>query len=187
MFPVQKGYMQALIGAIALCLSISLVVAPSTAGDMSKIFIIKVPVAQKITVNKKELDCMASNIYFEAATQSRVGKIAVAQVTMNRVRSPKFPNSVCEVVYQGPQNPKNSRLCQFSWFCDGKPDVIRSKRMWRECVYVAKYVILGGVPDITHQSTHYHAKYVNPWWAKKMRLTVSLGDHIFYRQDEYVQ
>lgn len=179
--------MQVLIGAIALCLSFSLVVAPSTAGDMSKIFIIKVPVAQKITVNKKELDCMASNIYFEAATQSRVGKIAVAQVTMNRVRSPKFPNSVCEVVYQGPQNPKNSRLCQFSWFCDGKPDVIRSKRMWRECVYVAKYVILGGVPDITHQSTHYHAKYVNPWWAKKMRLTVSLGDHIFYRQDEYVQ
>lgn len=178
---VKKGYMQAFLGAIALCLSFSLVVAPSTAGDMTNVIVIKVPVTREVLVDKKELDCMASNIYFEASTQSRVGKIAVAQVTMNRVRSPLFPNSVCEVVYQGPQNPKNKKLCQFSWFCDGKPDTIRSKRVWRECVYIAKYVILGGVPDITLQSTHYHANYVNPWWAKKMELTVSLGDHIFYR------
>ena len=178
--------MRAFIGAVALCLLFTLIVAPSKAGDKSNVIIIKAP-KQRQLVDKKELDCMASNIYFEASTQSRIGKIAVSQVTMNRVRSPKFPNSVCEVVYQGPKNPKNSKLCQFSWFCDGKPDVIRSKRMWRECIYVAKYVILGGVPDITHQSTHYHANYVNPWWAKKMKLTVSLGDHIFYRQDKYVQ
>ena len=81
---------------------------------MTKVITIRVPEVKKVLVNKEELDCMASNIYFEASTQSRVGKIAVAQVTMNRVRSPEFPNSVCEVVYQGPKNPKNKKLCQFS-------------------------------------------------------------------------
>ena len=179
--------MRALIGVLALCLSFTLVVVPSEAGDTADVIVVKVPEVKKILVDKKELDCMASNIYFEASTQSRIGKIAVAQVTMNRVRSPRFPNSVCKVVYQGPKNPKNSRLCQFSWYCDGKPDVVRNKRVWRECVYVAKHVILGGVPDITLQSTHYHANYVNPWWAKKMKLTMRLGDHIFYRQDKYMQ
>ena len=176
--------MRVFLGALALFSAVFLSI-PTGASDMSKVIILRIPqevvVERDKTVDKKELDCMASNIYFEASTQERIGKIGVAQVTMNRVRSPEFPNSVCEVVYQGPKNPKNKKLCQFSWFCDGKPDVIRSKRMWRECVYVAKYVILGGVPDITLQSTHYHAKYVNPWWAKKMRLTMKLGDHIFYR------
>jgi|TARA_R110000803_G_scaffold152009_4_gene217077 spore germination cell wall hydrolase CwlJ-like protein len=179
--------MRTFLGAVALFLSFSLIAVPPQAGDASKVIIIKVPEVAKILIDKKELDCMASNIYFEAATQSRIGKIAVAQVTMNRVRSPLFPNSVCDVVYQGPKNPKNTRLCQFSWFCDGKPDTIRSKRVWRESVYIAKSVILGGVPDITLMATHYHANYVNPWWAKKMRLTVSYGDHIFYRQRKYVQ
>ena len=182
--------MRSFIGAVALFMAVSLV-NPTGAGDMSNVIIVEVP--QKVApverklVNKEELDCMASNIYFEASTQPRVGKIAVAQVTMNRVRSPEFPNSVCEVVYQGPKNDKNSKLCQFSWYCDDKPDVIRSKRTWRECVFVAKYVMLGGVPDITHNSTHYHADYVNPWWAKKMKLIIKLGDHIFYRPEQNVQ
>ena len=179
--------MRTLLGVLALCLSFSLVVVPSEAGDTTDVIIIKVPVIRKNLVNKEELNCMASNIYFEASTQSRIGKIAVAQVTMNRVRSPEFPNSVCKVVYQGPQVPKKRKLCQFSWYCDGKPDVVRNKRVWRECVYIAKHVILGGVPDITLKSTHYHANYVKPWWAKKMKLTMRLGDHIFYRQDKYVQ
>ena len=176
--------MRVFLGALALFSAVFLSI-PTGASDMSKVIILRIPqevvVERDKTVDKKELDCMASNIYFEASTQERIGKIGVAQVTMNRVRSPEFPNSVCEVVYQGPKNKKNKRLCQFSWYCDGKPDIIRNKRVWRECVYVAKYVILGGVPDITYNSTHYHADYVQPWWAKKMEKTVKLGDHIFYR------
>lgn len=176
--------MRVFLGALALFSAVFLSI-PTGASDMSKVIILRIPqevvVEREKTVDKKELDCMAANIYFEASTQERVGKIGVAQVTMNRVRSPEFPNSVCEVVYQGPKNKKNKRLCQFSWYCDGKPDIIRNKRVWRECVYVAKYVILGGVPDITYNSTHYHADYVQPWWAKKMEKTVKLGDHIFYR------
>ena len=176
--------MRVFLGALALFSAVFMSI-PTGASDMSKVIILRIPqevvVERDKTVDKKELDCMAANIYFEASTQERIGKIGVAQVTMNRVRSPEFPNSVCEVVYQGPKNKKNKRLCQFSWYCDGKPDIIRNKRVWRECVYVAKYVILGGVPDITYNSTHYHADYVQPWWAKKMEKTVKLWDHIFYR------
>ena len=176
--------MRVFLGALALFSAVFMSI-PTGASDMSKVIILRIPqevvVERDKTVDKKELDCMAANIYFEASTQERIGKIGVAQVTMNRVRSPEFPNSVCEVVYQGPKNKKNKRLCQFSWYCDWKPDIIRNKRVWRECVYVAKYVILGGVPDITYNSTHYHADYVQPWWAKKMEKTVKLGDHIFYR------
>ena len=176
--------MRVFLGALALFSAVFMSI-PTGASDMSKVIILRIPqevvVERDKTVDKKELDCMAANIYFEASTQERIGKIGVAQVTMYRVRSPEFPNSVCEVVYQGPKNKKNKRLCQFSWYCDGKPDIIRNKRVWRECVYVAKYVILGGVPDITYNSTHYHADYVQPWWAKKMEKTVKLGDHIFYR------
>ena len=119
MSPVKKGNMRAFLGAVALCLSFSLFISPSTAGDMTKIIIVKVPEIRKVLVNKKELDCMASNIYFEASTQSRVGKIAVAQVTMNRVRSPEFPNSVCEVVYQGPKILKIANYASFHGFVMG--------------------------------------------------------------------
>ncbi len=175
--------MRIFLGALAL-LSTVFMAIPSGASDTAEVIIVKIPqeaVIEQKKVDKKELECMASNIYFEASTQGRIGKIGVAQVTMNRVRSPKFPNSVCGVVYQGPKVKKNKRLCQFSWYCDGKPDIIRNKRVWRECVYVAKYVILGGVPDITNKSTHYHAYYVRPGWADKMEFTIKLGDHIFYR------
>ena len=176
--------MRVFLGVFTLFCAVFL--AKSTgASDLSKVVILRIPQEmaenKEKTVNKKQLDCMAANIYFEASTQERIGKIGVAQVTMNRVRSPEFPNSICEVVFQGPKNKKHKHLCQFSWYCDGKPDIIRSKRMWRECIYIAKYVMLGGVPDITKKSTHYHADYVQPWWAKKMEKTVKLGDHIFYR------
>ncbi len=173
--------MRTFLGAVVLVFSLGCLVIPGEAGNTSSIIIVEGAKQSTKKIKKEELDCMASNIYFEAATQSRIGKIAVAQVTMNRVNSKKFPNSVCEVVFQGPHNPKNPKACQFSWYCDGKPDVIRNKRTWRECVYVAKYVMLGGVPDITLSSTHYHAKYVNPWWAKKLKMTIAVEDHIFYR------
>ena len=132
--------MRVFLGVFTLFCAVFL--AKSTgASDLSKVVILRIPQEmaenKEKTVNKKQLDCMAANIYFEASTQERIGKIGVAQVTMNRVRSPEFPNSICEVVFQGPKNKKHKHLCQFSWYCDGKPDVIRSKRMWRVCVYIA--------------------------------------------------
>ena len=77
-------------------------------------------------VNSEELECMSKNIYFEAAMESTAGKLAVAQVTMNRVRSHHYPNTVCKVITQG-RHYKNGfpvkDRCQFSWYCDGKLDV----------------------------------------------------------------
>ena len=74
-------------------------------------------------INQTEIECMAKNIYFEAAIESTAGQLAVAQVTLNRVKSKHYPNTVCEVVYEGPHHasghPKRDR-CQFSWYCDGK-------------------------------------------------------------------
>tara|TARA_Y100000401_G_scaffold116136_1_gene121230 strand:- start:191 stop:694 length:504 start_codon:yes stop_codon:yes gene_type:complete len=132
-------------------------------------------------VSDKQVECLAKNIYFEARNQSEYGKFAVANVTMNRVKDPRFPNTICDVVFQGPRVKKRVGGCQFSWYCDGKPDKIYNKRLWKECKRIAVLALLYPNKDITIGATHYHASYVNPWWAKKLQRLVTVGDHIFYR------
>ena len=96
-------------------------------------------------VNSEELECMTKNIYFEAAVESTAGKLAVAQVTMNRVNSERYPNTVCKVITQG-KHYKNGfpvrDRCQFSWYCDGKHDEPSTRgSMWYESQEIAEYVI----------------------------------------------
>ena len=134
-----------------------------------------------LSVSRQEFHCLSKNIYFEASTQDEYGKFAVANATLNRVRDPYFPNSICGVIFQGPRIKNRPRLCQFSWYCDGKPDKIRNKRIYRECKRIAMLALLHRDRDITNGATHYHATYVNPWWAKRLIRTVQIGDHIFYR------
>jgi len=150
---------------------------------------IRTTVAGKTTiynmVDQKELECMSKNIYFEAAIESTAGKMAVAQVTMNRVNSPKFPNTVCAVITQGRHHangfPVRDR-CQFSWYCDGKGDDPHKGRMWRESELVAEYVLsTPTLMDITDGATHYHADYIDsPRWAVPSRKTVAIDTHIFF-------
>ena len=147
---------------------------------------------KSLVVNDKEVTCMAKNIFFEAAIESTAGKLAVAHVTLNRVDSKQFPNSVCEVVYEGPhytasngtQYPVRDR-CQFSWYCDGKGDDPREgSRLWEDAQELAKYVLLRQeeLPDITDGALHYHASYIDaPKWAKKTKITTKIDTHIFYR------
>ena len=134
---------------------------------------------------------MAKNIFFEAAVESTAGKLAVAQVTLNRVNSDKFPSTVCDVVYEGPhytarngqQLPKRDR-CQFSWYCDGKGDDPPVSRLWDDAQDLAKYVILrqDDLPDITDGATFYHAHYIPaPRWASQKKVTATIDQHIFYR------
>ena len=138
-------------------------------------------------VSQSEIECMAKNIYFEAAVESTAGQLAVAQVTLNRVNSKHYPNSVCEVVYQGPHTaegfPKRDR-CQFSWYCDGKDDEVRNKgKLWNTAHNLAKYVLKRqeDLLDITDGATHYHANYIDaPRWAGQKRVTTSIDQHIFY-------
>ena len=139
-------------------------------------------IQKSLVVDDKEITCMAKNIFFEAAIESTAGKLAVAHVTLNRVDSHRFPNTVCEVVYDGPhythssgeQFPVRDR-CQFSWYCDGKGEDPRDgSRLWEDSQELAKYVLLRQeeLPDITDGALHYHASYIEaPRWAKKKKVT----------------
>ena len=124
--------------------------------------------------NNRELKCLADNIYFEAGNQSTTGKLAVAAVTINRVKSPKFPKSVCSVVYQ-----KTRGTCQFSWVCEGKKRV-RSQQQYAESKRIAEKVLLSGANHgiFGRNVLFYHADYVNPRW--NLRRVTKIGDHIFY-------
>lgn len=135
-----------------------------------------------ITIRERErqLDCLAKNIYHEAASEPFEGKVAVAQVTMNRAASGRFPNDVCAVVYQ-----KNiiyeKVVCQFSWYCEngGKPP-IRSREMYDESYKVAKKVLLENFRlDVMKEALYYHADYVNPQWGREK--IGKIGRHIFYK------
>ncbi len=133
----------------------------------------------KNSYTKRQRDCLAEAIYFEARSESEKGQIAVAQVVINRVKNPTYPNSICKVVYQ---NQKWRNRCQFSFACDGIPERIRSKKAWKTALRLADDVISGKsyLKDIG-SATHYHATYVKPRWRKKMRNRKRIGTHIFYR------
>lgn len=124
--------------------------------------------------NNRELKCLADNIYFEAGNQSKTGKLAVAAVTINRVKSPKFPKSICSVVYQ-----RTRGTCQFSWVCEGKKR-IRSQQQYAESKRIAEKVLLSGANHgiFGRNVLFYHADYVNPRW--NLRRVTKIGDHIFY-------
>ena len=129
----------------------------------------------------KQLECLSRNIYWEAAGESFEGKVAVAQVTLNRVSDGRFGNGVCEVVYQ-----KNiiyeKVICQFSWVCE-KASQIKpvQPKLYSESEEVAKKVLLENfrLPSLTN-AIYYHADYVNPRWGKPK--IVQIGHHIFYEE-----
>ena len=127
----------------------------------------------------RQLECLTRNIYWEAASEPFEGKVAVAQVTLNRMQSGKFANSVCGVVHQ--KNVFYERVvCQFSWYCEGNHKVKAiHKPMWLESEEVAKKVLLEGfrLPSL-HNALYYHADYVNPGW--KHPKIEKIGRHIFY-------
>ena len=127
----------------------------------------------------KQQKCLAEGIYFEARGESEEGQAAVAQVILNRVRNPAYPDTICEVVYQ---NKRKRDACQFSFACDGIADRVRSNRAWRTAQRIACEVTDGEiwVADVG-DSTHYHAHYVRPGWAKRMIKVDRIGAHLFYR------
>ena len=133
--------------------------------------------------------CLAQNIYFEAGNQPLAGKVAVAQVTMNRVEHDRFPNDICGVVYQtkawrtswtGKQVPQIG-MCQFSWFCDGKSDKPKDSKTWAESLVIANDVLEDKYFDLTEGAMWYHADYIYPYWAQHLNQTIHLDAHIFYR------
>ncbi len=136
----------------------------------------------KVKKSEEDVNCLAKNIYFEARSQSLKGQIAVALVTINRVNSKRFPNSICKVVQQ--TNRKNGKIvlhkCHFSWFCDGKSDIPRDKMSWDNSLLIARTMLNNPIEDFLHGATHYHRIDVDPYWNKKMLKFSTIGDHIFY-------
>lgn len=128
-----------------------------------------------------EVKCLATAIYFEARGEPETGRIAVAQVVLNRLKNPAYPNTICGVVYQ---NKEKRNRCQFSFACDGIKDRITDQGAWSEAQTLARRVInddhtlyLASVGA----ATHYHATYVRPRWAGSMRKVQKIGQHIFYK------
>jgi hypothetical protein len=128
---------------------------------------------------ERERRCLATAIYFEARGEPVRGQIAVGQVILNRVRSPRFPSTICGVVYQG----QGEKGCQFSFACDGKSDMPKDDEQWALAQEIARQITSGKVwlPDVGY-STYYHANYVRPGWADAMNKIDSIGRHIFYKK-----
>ena len=121
--------------------------------------------------------CLQQAIYYEAGFEPLQGRRAVAQVVLNRVRHPAFPDSVCGVVYQGANQP----VCQFSFVCDGSLDRAPVKGAWAEAGRIAEEALDGRVEGSVGMATHYHADYVAPRWAPLLAKVKQHGAHIFYR------
>lgn len=128
-----------------------------------------------------ETQCLAQNIYFEARGESLTGQLAVAYTTLNRVVSDRFPDTVCEVVWQ----PR-----QFSWTHDGKSDAPKQTKLelkaWEQSNLLSSFVIhawpILKFFDPTKGSTYYHSKQVMPFWSYHYEPSVVIGEHIFYTE-----
>ena len=143
----------------------------------------------------QEAVCLAKNMYYEARNQGLAGQLAVCLVVMNRVKDDRYPNTICEVVEQGPVREswkKNGvfypirNRCQFSWYCDGKSDEPKEPTTYGRLLDLSLDLVYDDlqVVDFTEGATHYHADYVFPAWRKSKTKTVEIADHIFYRWEK---
>ena len=184
---------QLIVGILAL-IFISVIVIMYPAQEKREFYAV-----EKVTIppESKHLDlesieCMALNIYHESRNQTLGGRLAVGYVTLNRVNSKKYPNTVCGVVKQARYNkwflakhnkkvPQRNK-CSFSWYCDGKSDVPLESNAWEEAYLLAIHVInmYDVISDPTKGSIMYHSTKVKPYWTDAYKYQVTIDDHIFY-------
>lgn len=125
--------------------------------------------------------CLAEALYFEARGEGVKGIFAVAEVILNRVDSPSYPDTVCDVIYQG-----TGRLfeCQFTYSCDGLKETIEERDAYEAVAKIARLMLDGAPRALTDGATHYHTKAVDPSWASVYPRTTTIGSHHFYRQPD---
>lgn len=123
-----------------------------------------------------EWQCLTKALYFEARGESLKGQFAVAEVILNRVDSPKYPNTVCGVVQQG-----GKAACQFSYTCDGARDSMAEKGAADLAGRIARVMLDGAPRNLTYGATHFHTRSVKPSWTRRFERTASIGAHLFYR------
>lgn len=129
------------------------------------------------SATRRDLECLTAAVYYEARGESAAGQAAVAQVILNRVSDPRFPKSVCAVVYQG----VGGRGCQFSFACDGVLDRTGGGAAWDHARRVATRALSGFVMAEVGNATHFHATRVSPGWGAGLRQVAQIGLHVFYR------
>jgi len=127
------------------------------------------------------LICLALTVYYEARSEPMIGQVAVAQVVLNRVEHAAYPSTICEVVHQG---GTYRHRCQFSYWCDGKPETPSDYRAWRLAKVIAQLTHDGVLTADVEDATHYHADYSSPSWRNRMDLVATIGRHFFYLCDE---
>jgi spore germination cell wall hydrolase CwlJ-like protein len=129
--------------------------------------------------SQKEMNCLATAIYFESRGEKYRGQVAVGQVVMNRVKHRLYPSTICGVVFQN-QNKRNA--CQFSFACDGIPERVAEQKSWKQAEEIARGVLDGSLylTEVGY-ATHYHATYVRPQWAPRMKKVTKIGLHVFYQ------
>jgi spore germination cell wall hydrolase CwlJ-like protein len=125
----------------------------------------------------RALKCLTDAIYYEAANEPDAGQRAVAQVILNRMRHPTYPNTVCGVIYQGSERATG---CQFSYSCDGSMARVPARPTWLRAQRVAIQALAGSVYAPVGMATHYHATYVYPYWAPSLNFIGTIGAHRFY-------
>lgn len=125
----------------------------------------------KIMVTRKDFNCLARNVYYESRGESMAGKIAVAQVTWNRVKSKKWGDTFCDVVYAKKQ---------FSWTIDAKHLTLPHGSDWIASKNATYAFLSGDRVSKLGKSDHYHAHYVDPRWNRHMQARGVVGNHIFY-------
>jgi len=197
---------------LALFATLWYITSPINSGSTSQVWVMpptKVEPALDLTTNYyKPLDfnrvkytladaeCLAKNIYFEAGVESTAGKLAVANVTINRATNSNYPNTICGVVQEGKHyyNVKKDKWfpvrdrCQFSWYCDGLKDEPREGRTWNSAQELAERVLVNhydkSLIDITDGATHYHANWMEkyPKWSFHKKVMASIDRHIFYKK-----
>ncbi|MEM7318984.1 MAG: cell wall hydrolase [Pseudomonadota bacterium] len=124
--------------------------------------------------------CLSEALYFEARGETVKGQFAVAEVIMNRVKSSRFPNTLCGVIRQG---TGRKYQCQFTYTCDGHKEIIAEKKAYERVSKVARSSIDGVSASLTDGATHYHTTAVRPKWSRVYKKTAKIGVHIFYRHN----
>lgn len=134
---------------------------------------------ERLRRSDRERRCLAQAIYFEARGEPEAGQAAVAQVVLNRVASPLYPDSVCGVVFQ---NSHRRMACQFSFTCTGRALTVREPAAWRRALRIGGEKLAGvRWSQRVGAATHYHATSVRPRWAGRLDRVATIGRHVFYR------
>ncbi|MEM9550178.1 MAG: cell wall hydrolase [Pseudomonadota bacterium] len=136
--------------------------------------------AQPKAVGDEQWRCLSEALYFEARGETVKGQFAVAEVIMNRVKSTRFPSTLCGVINQG---TGKKYQCQFTYTCDGYKEVIAEPKAFERVSKVARAIIDGAPMQLTGGATHYHTKHVRPAWSRVYKRTAAIGVHLFYRHN----